>query len=465
MSFRHSSRIVVHRELSELILLAIPVALGELGWMSMSVVDTAMVGRLSAVDIGAVGLGSILYHTIVLFGFGLLLSMDPLVARSYGAGDLKDCYHTLHQGIFLALALTLPLMAISYGLPLLLFRWDVSSVVAVAAAPFIRALAWGTLPLLLYACLRRYLQAMKLVRPVMVALLTSNLVNAFGNWVLIYGHMGFRPHGIVGSAWSTCLSRVYLSGYLAVYIVAYEHKRPDGLFRHRPHMDWHRIRHMLRLGFPAACQIELEVGAFAAATVIAGSLAPVALAAHQIALNMASLSYMVPLGIGAATAVSVGHALGRKDPSSAVRVGWLGIALGAAFMSLSGLVLILFPVRIMQLYTSRPGVITVGATLMVIAAFFQLFDGIQTVTTGALRGMGDTHSAMILNLISYWLLGLPLGYWLCFHLQRGAAGIWQGLSLSLVILAATLLFVWNRRSRSLIATPEDSSAHNSVATG
>ncbi|HEX4022554.1 MAG TPA: MATE family efflux transporter [Acidobacteriaceae bacterium] len=452
MSFNTSNRAVVRQELRELVLLAVPVALGELGWMSMSVVDTAMVGRLNAVAIGAVGLGSILYHTIVLFGFGLLLSMDPLVAQSYGAGNLKDCHHTLHQGIFLSFVLSLPLMAISYALPELLFRWDINGVVAVAATPFIRALAWSTFPLLLYACLRRYLQAMKCVQSIMFALLTANLVNAFGNWVLIYGHMGFRAYGIVGSAWSTFFSRVYLTGFLAISIVIYERKNKAGLFHHRPQLDWQRLRHMLYLGFPAASQIMLEVGAFAAATVIAGRLAPVALAAHQIALNCASLTYMVPLGIGSATAVSVGHALGRKDPQSAVRVGWLGIALGAAFMSLSALVFILAPAQIIRLYTSNAGVIAMGSTLMVIAAFFQLFDGIQTVTTGALRGMGDTRSAMLLNLFSYWLLGLPLGYVLCFHLHMGAAGVWTGLSLSLVILAATLLMVWNRRSQSLIAT-------------
>ena len=441
---------VLRKELRALLLLAVPVALSELGWMSMSVVDTAMVGRLNAVTIGAVGLGGILYYTIVLFGFGLLLSMDPLVSQSYGAGDIKDCHHTLHHGIFLAFALTLPLMALTYALPEILLRWDVRPVVVIAATPFIRTLSWSTLPLLLYACLRRYLQAMRRVQPVMIALLTANLVNALGDWALIYGHLGLHAHGIVGAAWSTLFSRVYLMGYLAIYIVLYERKSHNGLFQHRPRLDWQRIGKMLRLGLPAASQILLEMGAFAAATVVAGKLAPAALAAHQIALNCATLTYGIPLGIGAATAVSVGHALGRKDSQSAIRVGWLGIALGAAFMSLSALTFLLFPTQIMRLFTTNASVIAIGGTLIAIAAFFQLFDGIQTVATGALRGMGDTHSSMLLNLLSYWLLGLPLGYALCFHFHRGAAGIWSGLSLSLVILAITLLIVWNRRAKSLI---------------
>lgn len=449
-------RQTVRSELRGLVLLAVPVALSELGWMTMSVVDTAMVGRLGAVAIGAVGLGSILYNTVVLFGFGLLLSMDPLVSRSYGAGDLQDCHTTLHQGTFLAFGLTPPLMALSYFLPDMLVHWQVAPIVARAATPYMHVLAWSTLPLLLYACLRRYLQAMQRVHPIMFALLTANLVNAFGNWMLIYGHLGAHALGVVGSAWATFLSRTYLTGFLALYIVYYERKGRTGLFHDRPRLDMARMRRMLRLGLPAALQILLEVGAFSAATVLIGRLSPAALAAHQIALNCASLTYMVPLGIGSATAVSVGHALGRNDPHSAVRVGWLGIALGVAFMSMTALAFILFPAPIIHIYTSNAQVLSVGTALLVIAAFFQLFDGIQTVTIGALRGLGDTHSAMLLNLLNYWVLGLPLGYFLCFPLHMGAVGVWTGLSLSLVLLATTLLAVWRHRCRALLigAVPE-----------
>lgn len=441
-----STAATLRQEMRALVRLALPVVLAELGWMTMAAVDTAMVGRLDAVAIGAVGMGSILYHTIVLFGIGLLLSMDPLVARAFGAGDMEDCHHTLHQGIFLAFAFTVPLMALTYALPSLLFRWDVNPVTAAACGPFIRALSWGTLPLLLYACLRRYLQAMKLVRPVMIALVSANLVNWLGNWVLIYGHMGFRAYGIEGSAVSTILSRIYMAGYLAAAILLHERRRPTGLLRARPRIDWARIREMLQIGLPAASQILLEVGAFSAATVIAGRLTPVALAAHQIALNCASFTYMIPLGIGSATAISVGHALGERNPRAAVRAGWLGIGLGAACMSVAAVVFLALPAQIMRIYTTRPAVIATGATLLVVAAFFQLFDGIQTVTTGALRGMSDTANAMTLNFLCYWLFGLPLGWYFCFHLQMGARGVWVGLCLALVVLAGALLLVWRRKS-------------------
>lgn len=439
----------LQRELRSLLALALPVVMAELGWMLMSVVDTAMVGRLSAVAIGAVGLGSVLYYSIVLFGMGLLLSMDPLVARSFGAGNLEDCHHTLHQGIFLSVVFTVPLMALTYALPSLLFRWDVNPVTAAATGPFIRVLSWGTLPLLLYACLRRYLQAMKLVRPVMFALVSANLVNWLGNWALIYGHLGFRAYGIEGSALSTILSRIYMSGFLASTILLHERKRRTGLFRMRPRIDLVRIREMMRIGIPAASQILLEVGAFSAATVIAGKLTPVALAAHQIALNCASFTYMVPLGIGSATAISVGHALGERNPQVAVRAGWLGIGLGATCMSAGAALFVCLPAQIMRIYTTQPEVIATGASLLIVAAFFQLFDGIQTVTTGALRGMSDTASAMTLNFVCYWLFGLPLGWYFCFDRDMGARGVWVGLCLALIVLASALLLVWRRRSLTM----------------
>ena len=453
MTLTRPNTAVLQQEMRSLALLAVPVAIAELGWMLMTVVDTAMVGHWSAIAIAATGLGGVLYTTIVLFGFGLLLSMDPLIAQAFGAGDMPDCHHTLHQGIFLSLALTLPLMALSYLLPSALLHWNVNPVVTRAAAPFIRILAFGTLPLLLYACLRRYLQALHLVRPIMLALLTANLINALGDWALIYGHLGLRARGIVGAAWATDISRVYLMLYLAGVILLQERKHPTGLLHQLPRLDFVRLRQMLHLGLPASGQILLEMGAFAAATVLIGRLSAVALAAHQIVLNCATLTYAVPLGIGSATAISVGHAIGRKDFASAVRTGWLGIALGAACMSVSAALFFLFPRQILHIYTNDAHVIAIGSGLLLIAAFFQLFDGIQTVTTGALRGAGDTHTSMLLNLLCYWVIGVPLGAALGFGLGHGVYGFWIGLSLAIVLLACTLLIAWHRVARKIQSRP------------
>ncbi len=442
-------RLVLAAESLALWKLATPVVLAELGWMAMSVVDTKMVGRLSPLAIGAVGLGGIAYNAIVLFGMGLLLGMDALVSQAFGARNFEECQKVLHQGIYLALFLTPPLMILSWTLPGLLRLWHVNPEVVAACSPFIRTLSWSTLPLLLYGALRRYLQGMKIVKPVMFALLTANLVNWGGNWIFIYGHLGFEPHGIVGSAWSTLISRIYMAGVLAVTIWLRERAHPSGLLLHWPRFDATRMRRLIRIGFPASLQILLEVGAFSAATMMAGSLRPVVLAAHQIALSCASVSYMVPLGIAGATAVSVGHAIGRGDPRGARRVGWLGIVTATLFMACTALGFILAPHAILRFYTDNTAVDVAGVPLLILAAFFQLFDGVQTVTTGALRGMGNTQSSMIANFVSYWVLGLPLAWYLLFVRKWGAIGIWSGLSASLVLLAAILIVVWSRKSREL----------------
>jgi MATE family multidrug resistance protein len=343
-----------------------------------------------------------------------------------------------------------PLMLLSWVLPFLLKVWSVDPQVVVACRPFIRTLAWSTLPLLLYAAMRRYLQGMKLVKPVMFALLSANLVNWAGNWIFIYGHLGFEPQGIVGSAWSTVVSRIYMVAVLAIAILLAEYDRPTGLLHRLPQFDLARMRRLVRIGTPASLQILLEVGAFSAATVMAGRLPPVILAAHQIALNCASVTYMVPLGIAGATAVSVGHSIGRGDAKAALRIGWLGIASATLFMTCAGLAFILMPHAILNFYTRNPGVNSAGVSLLTVAAFFQLFDGVQTVTTGALRGMGNTSSSMLANFVSYWVLGLPLAWYLCFTRKWGAVGIWLGLSASLILLAVILLLVWNRRSQELV---------------
>lgn len=444
------AKALIREELIPLWKLATPVVLAELGWMAMSVVDTKMVGRLSAVAIGSVGLGGIAYNAIVLFGMGLMLGLDALVSQAFGGGKLQECRRSFDQGLWLALALTFPVMLLSWLLPWLLQVWGVDPTVVDACRPFIQTLAWGTLPLLLYGALRRYLQGMKVVAPVMFALLSANIVNWAGNWVLIYGHWGFAPEGIVGSAWSTVISRIYMAAVLAYALWRQSKRHPSGVESYFPRLDMDRMRALVRIGFPASLQILLEVGAFSAATVMAGRLRPVMLAAHQIALNCASVTYMVPLGMAGATAVSVGHAIGRRDFAAARRVGWLGIASGSFFMACAGAAMILAPKAILEFYTHNAAVDTAGVSLLMVAAFFQLFDGVQTVTTGALRGMSNTRSSMVANFFSYWTVGLPLAWYLCFRREWGAIGIWSGLSAALMMLAVVLLRVWRRQSREMV---------------
>jgi multidrug resistance protein, MATE family len=428
--------------------LALPLIIAEVGWMSMGIVDTIMVGRLpaSAVAIGATGLGQSLYHSVAIFGGGLLLGLDTFVAQAYGRKDLHDARISLVNGLFLALALTPILMlAVSFWPPLMQ-HFGISAELVEPMRPFLHALNWGTLPLLAYFALRRYLQAENVVLPIMFALISANVVNAIGDWALIYGHLGLPAMGITGSGWATCVARIYMAGVLAVTLLRVESKRSLPKWTGAVRIDLRRVTALLKLGAPAATQILLEIGAFAAATALVARLGPVPLSGHEIALNCAALTFMVPLGISSAAAVRVGQQLGRRDPAGARRAGWSAIVLGAGFMTCSGLVFVSIPTWIARLFSPDPVVIRTGARLLLVAAAFQLFDGLQTVATGALRGAGDTKTPMLANFVAYWLIGLPVGYLLCFKSGWGAVGVWIGLCAGLMMIGSGLLLAWHKRT-------------------
>jgi MATE family multidrug resistance protein len=424
--------------------LAIPIVLAELGWMAEAVVDTMMVGRLpdSATAMGAVGLGGNLFFAIAIFGVGLLLGLDTLVSQAFGRGDRAGARHSLVNAVYLAVPVTPVMMGGVWLLSGHLGSFGVEPHVLAQVRPYLWSMLWGLPPLMLYFAFRRYLQAMNRVMPVMLALLTANLVNFAGNYALIYGHWGAPALGVEGSGWATTLSRVYLA--LALLAVILYHERQCGTGPVDWRIDFPHIRRLLALGLPAATQLTAEVLVFAVTAALISRLDAVSLAGHQIALNTVSLTYMVPLGISSAAAVRVGQALGRGNPREAAHAGWTALGLGAAFMSASALALTVIPQVIARAFTPDPAVIAAGASLLMVAAFFQLFDGLQTVATGALRGAGDTRTPMYAHLIAYWLVGLPLGSVACFVWGWGARGLWMGLSAALILLGLALLAAWRR---------------------
>jgi multidrug resistance protein, MATE family len=438
-------------ELGPTLRLALPLVLAELGWMSMAIVDTMMVGRLpnSAAAIAAVSLGGILVNVLAMFGAGLLIGLDTLVSQAFGAGQREDCHRSLLHGIYLSLALAPLLMAPVWFFDPMLRHMHIAPDVIALAVPYSKALAWGTLPLLLYFAVRRCMQAMNLVRPIAFALITANLINVAGNFLLIYGKLGAPAMGTVGSGWSTAWARIYLSGVLVGYLLWYDRRHRTQLLETPIQPDLRRIRRLIALGFPAAMQITLEVGVFAFVTALIGRLGAVALASHQIALNTVSFTYMVPLGISSAAAVRVGQAIGRKDPQGAGDAGGTAIFLGAAFMFAASVILLVFPRWLARAHTPDKAIIRSTILLLAAGAAFQLFDGIQTVATGALRGLGDTRTPMFCHFTAYWIIGLPLGAWLCFRRGWGAFGLWAGLSLALILIGIVLLVVWRRRVRDL----------------
>lgn len=439
-------------ELGPMLRLAIPVVLAELGWMSMGIVDTIMVAPLGPAAIGAAGIGNAMHMALAIFGMGLLLGLDTLVSQAYGAGDQRECHRWLVHGLVLGAIVAVPITLVCVGLwraiPFMGFHPEVAPLLK----GYFAVILWSTAPLLLYAAVRRYLQGIHAVTPIAFALITANLVNAACNWTFIYGRFGFPALGVPGAACATVLSRVYMLLVLWGAARWYDRLRGSGLADTSRRVVRERLLHLWRLGLPAASQISIEVAVFAMATVLAGQLDPVSSASHQIAINVAATAFMVPLGVASAGAVRVGNRVGARDPHGAWRAGWTALGLGGAFMAAMAVAFVAMPRALIGLFNPGAEVLALGASLLVIAAVFQLFDGLQAVATGVLRGLGETRTAMIVNFVGHWLLGLPIGYALCFWAGLGVAGLWYGLSAGLIVCGTVLTWVWHRRIGHYLAT-------------
>lgn len=429
--------------------LAVPVVVAEMSWVTMGTVDILMVRALGPSAIGAVGVGSMLFLALAVFGIGVLLGLDTVIAQSFGAGQRDECHRWFVHGVVMSVMLTIPLTLVAWVAIARLDLWGFDLTVLNLTEPYLRIVTWSVLPLLLYTAFRRYLQAMGVVKPTMVILLTANLVNVLANWMLIHGNLGAPALGVDGAGWATFISRSYLALGLLSVVVWRDARTDYGLRRVSWVIERSRLRQLLWLGLPAAMQVTLEVGVFSAASALAGRLAPVALAAHQITLNMASFTFMVPLGLASAAAVRVGHAVGRQDTYGANQAGWTAVMLGVFCMAFASAIFLLIPSRLMGLFTVDLTVVDLGVTLLFVAAIFQIFDGLQGVLTGALRGLGDTRTPMFLNLAGHWAFGLPLGYTICFVLGYGVVGLWIGLSAGLIVVSLLLLMVWGRRMTQL----------------
>jgi multidrug resistance protein, MATE family len=433
-----------------LVALAVPVALGELGWIAMSVVDIWMVGKLGASAIAAVGLASALYYPVGIVGMSLLAGMDTRIAQAVGARDLPSVHRNYWQALWLAIALLLPLGLLYFPLDAGL-RWQISDpALANETLVYLRVLLLGTPALFLYSHGRRYLQAKGSVKPFAYAIISANLINLFFNQALIFGSWGFPQLGTEGSAWATTIARIYEGLFLLGAVWWHERKQSPAVWSAKTGPQWSEMGALLKLGAPAAAQVGLEIGIFGLATLMIGGFGTVMTAAHQIALNIASVTYMVPLGISSAAAVAVGHAVGAKNQRAAITSGWMAIGLAAGFMSLMAVLFFLAPRWIMRIYTFDPAVIEIGAKLLWIAAFFQLFDGIQISATGVLRGWGDTRTPMLVNLLGHWLVGLPICYVLGFLYRWQAEGIWYGLAIGLLVVAIALLWTWHQTYRKQV---------------
>ena len=417
--------------------LAVPIVVVQLAQMMMGVVDTIMVGRVSAEALAAIALGTLYFFGASIFGMGALMGLDPVVAHAVGARDHVAVSRGIQRGLVLAL-----LMAAVGSLLLLPARPVMDALhqpepVARIAASYARVAIFGMVPFYTFIALRQSLQAQKKLKPIVWASVIANVVHIGVNSTLIFGRFGFPAMGAVGAAWATAFSRWLMLVLLAV--LAWRDIKPQVWPWRREAFDLPALGRMLALGAPIGIQFQLEYGVFAVVGIMMGWLGTVELGAHQVALNLASLTFMVPMGVAAAAAVLVGHAVGRGDAAEARRAAAAALVCGVGFMAASAAAMLLFPRALAGVYTTEPRVAALAAVLIPIAGVFQVFDGTQVVSIGILRGVADTRWPMIMNILGYWLVGLPVSGALAFKAGMGPRGLWWGLTVGLVIVALVLV--------------------------
>ena len=424
-------------DFTALIRLAMPVAAVQVGVMLMGAVDTVMVGHLSARDLAAVALGNLYFFLTASFGLGTLFALDPVISQAFGADDRAGIARGIQRGFVMAAVLALfSSLLLTPGLPFLTFVRQPPDVIPVAAEYALVSIP-GVLPFYVFIVLRQSLQAMGRVAPIVVVIVGANLANVFFNWVLIFGNLGFPAMGAVGSGWATTLSRWVM--VMALLVVAWPVLRPY-LWPLRPRaMAAGPLLRMFRLGAPIGVQFFLEFGVFGVIGISMGWLGTIPMASHQVAINLASLTFMAAVGVTQACSVLVGQAIGAGDPAQARRSAGAGLLFVGGMMTFFGVTFLSVPGVLARIYSTDMVVVGLAATLIPVAGIFQVFDGLQAVASGVLRGVGDTLAPMVVNLVGFWLIGLPISLYFGFRAGFGPLGLWWGMAAGLGAVSVFLL--------------------------
>lgn len=429
-------------EVRSLAVLAAPLVVTQVGSMLLGVVDMLMVSDLGRDALAAASLGNLWIMGTIVIGMGVVLGIDPVITQAHGAGDGRAVGLALQRGLVIAALASIPTCGLWLATEPVLLLVGQSPALARMAHDYVLVQTPSAFAYLAFTALRSYLQGRGITAPAMWIILAVNLLNALFNWVLIHGHLGFPALGLVGAGIATGVTRSLM--FVLLVWVTWGWRLHAGAW-----LPWSRaavhpagLLEILRLGVPVGVQLGLEVWAFQVATLFAGWLGDAQLAAHTIVLNLASLSFMVPLGISMATVTRVGNLLGAREPQAAQHAAWVALAMGAAVMGLSAAAFVGLRDVLPTLYADEDRlVLALAAAILPIAGAFQLFDGTQVVGGGILRGMGRTRPAAVFNLLAYYVLGLPLGYYLAFETGMGLPGIWWGLTFGLAAVAA-LLVAW-----------------------
>ncbi|MEP0986326.1 MATE family efflux transporter [Ekhidna sp.] len=423
------------------IILSLPVIIGQLGHIMVGVSDSIMVGRIGVIPLAAATFAGTIYHVLMLFGIGVSYAITPKVA----ATDLRDkakLLQFLQNGFFMNLGLGLGLFALAYLASHFLNYFGQEESVAKAAGPYLIIMCGSLIPLMIFQTFRQYAEGLSDTFSPMIVSVFANLLNVFFNYMLIYGKLGAPELGLNGAGLATLLARVIMFSVMIWWvrkkIIGFEWK-----------YKWSGIKELLRIGVPSGLQYVFEVGAFATAAIMVGWISAEALAAHNIALNLAAISYMAATGLAAASTIRIGNQMGLKDRRNLRIAGFSSFALVTVFMAFCGLTFILLRDVLPALYIDNDVVQTTAASLLIIAAAFQISDGIQAVGLGVLRGLTDVRVPTIVTFVAYWLIAIPIGYWFAFHGGHGVQGVWYGLSIGLTISGVLHIWRFNRLSKKV----------------
>lgn len=430
--------------------LALPVIIGQLGFMMMGVVDSLMVGKLGPVQLAAAALGSSITILIFIIGLGSSIAVTPLVAILVGARRFDECGIYFKQSFIINVMLSFILFLAIYFASYLISLMNQPDEVIPLAESYTRILAVSVFPQMIFQTYKQFIEGFSIMRPAMIIAILANIVNAFSNWVFIYGNLGSPAYGLDGAGIATVISRIFMALVMMSYVIKSKHFIQFDVKPIIKEFNFPVIKKILNLGIPSGFQYFFETGAFVFAIVMVGWIGANEQAAHQIAINLASISFMMAIGISHAGSIRVGNAVGQQNISEIRKAGFIASLMGGSIMMLAGISFVILNRFLPSLYVSDVIVIEIASVLLIIAAFFQIADGVQAVGIGILRGLTDVKGPTLITFVAYWVVGLPSGYLLGFIFNYGVEGIWVGLSLGLFFSATFLTLRFNYKSRHLI---------------
>jgi MATE family multidrug resistance protein len=438
------------RHYKEHIILSLPVAISQLGHILVGVADTIMAGRLGSLPLASATIATSIFIPVLMLGIGISYGATSLIAKADGAGDKEEIRSVFKHSFLLNLVLSVFLFLVLYNSSFVLRLLHQPKEVVEASVPFAEWLAWSILPLMLFQTFKQFAEGLAFTKQAMIISISSNLLNVVLIYVFTDGWFGIAPMGLNGIAIATLIARILMAAAMIVLVLS--DKSFSFYIKNFNQIPYQirKFKMLLWISLPIGLQMVLESGAFGFAAIMVGWLGAGEIAAHQIALNMAAVTYMAATGISASATVRVGNELGKKDYVQLQKAGYSAMILVLAYMTITALLLITFRFSLPALYIKEISVIHMASSLLLIAAFFQLSDGIQVVGFGALRGMGDVMMPTAAILIAYYIIGLPLGYWLAFKMNIGIEGVWYGLSFGLIFVSVFLFLRFKLKSEKLI---------------